>query len=235
MAVRLRRAEVWDRGSRKRLHRVSVQMVADAALDSPAIVAFGRLVVLGGDGQRLTEEVIEIGGRIRDGRFARLNVGETTAVLAGALPERAPDTAGVFFAESWSTHKPSLQKALDGRALERAMSMQGALDERAAKEIADITAVLGQLERGIRQELARPEDAQLKLFSDVERDQHDRNVHSLRERLARIPMELLRETDAIKARYARPTTHVFPIAVTFLVPKSLSTKLAASPTAGGRR
>jgi superfamily II DNA/RNA helicase len=235
MAVRLLRAEVWDRGSRKRLHRVSVQMVADAALDSPAIVAFGRLVVLGGDGQRLTEEVIEIGGRIRDGRFARLNVGETTAVLAGALPERAPDTAGVFFAESWSTHKPSLQKALDGRALERAMSMQGALDERAAKEIADITAVLGQLERGIRQELARPEDAQLKLFSDVERDQHDRNVHSLRERLARIPMELLRETDAIKARYARPTTHVFPIAVTFLVPKSLSTKLAASPTAGGRR
>jgi hypothetical protein len=48
-----------------------------------------------------------------------------------------------------------------------------------------------------------------------------RNQDSLRSRLAQIPGEIAGETAAIHARYAEPSPRLFPVAVTFLVPKRL--------------
>jgi SNF2-related domain len=43
---------------RKRLHRATARLIPDAALDTPAMVAHARLVVVGSDSQRLHEEVL---------------------------------------------------------------------------------------------------------------------------------------------------------------------------------
>ncbi|WP_448560427.1 hypothetical protein [Trichothermofontia sp.] len=91
MCVRLLRAEMWASGERKSLHRVTAQVVRSSALDTPAVVAYGRLVILGGDQQRLHEEVITAGGRIREGRFRRFeSLLELRQVMNAVLPDPVP-------------------------------------------------------------------------------------------------------------------------------------------------
>ena len=56
----------------------------DSTLTHPVVIAHGRIVVLGGDNHRLHEEIITAGGALIEGRFSRLNVGETKAALEAA-------------------------------------------------------------------------------------------------------------------------------------------------------
>jgi len=52
------------------------------------------------------------------------------------------------------------------------------------------------------------------IFADAERTQLSRNTQALKHRLAQIPGEIKAEQVAIRARYADPEPHVFPVAVT---------------------
>src|SRR5262249_26277714 len=96
MSLRLLRAEVWSPAGKKKLNRVAAAIVSDDVLDSPAVFAHGRLLVIGGDNPRLTEEVIVSGGVLREGRFSRMNVGEVRDALAArtarstAIPRLRP-------------------------------------------------------------------------------------------------------------------------------------------------
>jgi hypothetical protein len=85
-----------------------------------------------------------------------------------------------------------------------------------------MTVVLLELEAAIRTEVDSPPDQQLSLFTDAERDQEQRNRDFLAARLAEIPAELARETEAIRRRYSDPQPRLFPVAVTFLVPEGLA-------------
>ena len=79
-----------------------------------------------------------------------------------------------------------------------------------------------ELRQSILDELADDEEPQqLSLFSDAERDQFDRNRSSLQARVDEIPEEIEQETALIRARFADPTARLFPLAITFLVPKKL--------------
>ena len=90
-ACGLLRAEIWSLGTQaKHLSRVSACVVDDSALTHPVVIAHGRIVVLGGDNHRLHEEIITAGGALIEGRFSRLNVGETKAALPAATDTPAP-------------------------------------------------------------------------------------------------------------------------------------------------
>src|SRR5262249_51625600 len=94
MSLGLLRAEVWSLESRKRLNRVTARVVPDSTLQHLAVVAHARLVVIGGDSQRLHEEIITAGGQIREGRFSRFgSLREMQDVLAAATAEE-PSEAG---------------------------------------------------------------------------------------------------------------------------------------------
>jgi hypothetical protein len=229
MCLRLLRAEVWSREGQKRLHRVAARLAPNQVLDTPAVVAYGRLVVLGGDSHRLHEEVIVAGGLIRQGRFARMNVGETKAVLDAALPDDAPKAVQHQLAALWPSLKAPLFQTLEVRMRERTGGLQRALDERANKEVADMTMILTELERSIREELEAPAPLQLELWTPPEQEQLARNRNSLQHRLEQIPAEITQEAAAIRARYADPTPRLFPVAVTYLVPEKLAHET------GGRR
>jgi uncharacterized membrane protein YhiD involved in acid resistance len=122
----------------------------------------------------------------------------------------------------WPRIERSLQQALEARAQERAAALQRQLAERRDKEIADITAILRELQAQIEAELDEPEIIQLELFSTAEREQYHRNQAALAARLAQLPAELEQETAAIRRRFADPQPRLFPVAVTFLVPARLS-------------
>src|SRR5262249_32163949 len=197
-------------------------LVADHVLDTPAMIAHARLVLIGGDRHRLREEVITAGGFIREGRCARMNVGQVRDALAAALPGEPSEDVKRRLIELWPKHSASLIKALEARMDDRAGGLQRELAERADKEVGDITAILAELRKTIQAELDEPEYQQLSLFSDPERDQFERNRDALKARVRSIPEEIERETAAIQARYASPQPRLFPVAVTYLVPQKLS-------------
>lgn len=223
MCLRLLRAEVWASGVNKSLHRVTARVVESSALESPAVVAYGRLIVLGGDQQRLHEEVITAGGILREGRFSRFrSLLAMRQALDAALPDPVPDGIQQQLVSLWDAYADPLLQSLEVRQLERTASLEKALQERCEKEVADITAIMTELRQSILYELTEAEQPQqLSIFSDTEREQFDRNRSSLAARLDQIPSEIEQETAAIRARFANPTARLFPLAITFLVPKKL--------------
>ncbi len=222
VALQLLRAEVWSTQSRKQLHRVAARLVPNSAADTPVAVAFGRLVLLGGDQHRLHEEILTAGGAIREGKLERLKPADIDKVLTAGLPEPAPTGVQERLRAVWPAVEKPLLQALEVQMRTRTGKLRGLLDERSAREIGDMTAILRDLERSIRDELATEFPAQLTLWTDPEREQLERNRESLQARLEQIPREIEREEAAIQARYAGVDPRLFPVAVVFLVPERLA-------------
>jgi ERCC4-related helicase len=223
MGLRLLRAEVWSPAGKKKLSRVAAATVPDDVLDSPAVFAHGRLVVIGGDSQRLHEEVIVSGGVLREGRFSRMNLGEVRDALAARTTQEPSQAVKQRLASLWSKIEAQLMQSLEAKVKERAAGLEKLLSERAEKEVGDITAIMKELEKRIKTELQNPENAQFVMeFNSAERDQFERNVHSLEARVRAIPAEIEKETAAIRQRFSNQQPRLFPVAVTFLVPAKLA-------------
>jgi hypothetical protein len=203
---------------------VTARTVPDRELDTPAVIAHGRIVVLGRDTHRLHEEIISAGGTLQEGRFRRITtVSEVDRLIDAALPTPVPETLQQRFKKLWPDIEGNLLAALQRRMEDRTRNLEKLLDERMQTEIGDLRAILSALQRHIEAELARAEaPLQLELWSDTERDQRDQDRNNMRVRLAGIPEELAREEEILRRRYADPVPRLFPIAVTFLVPERLA-------------
>ena len=216
-AQRLLRAEVWASDADTRLARVTARLAAPGTIDAATVVCHARLVITGADGRRLHEQVITAGGRWRNGRFARTNVGDTAAALAAATDRPAPDAAADALARDWGRIEGPLNDSITRRGEDLAHSMQATLDDKARAEAAAITAVLEQLRDSIAAQLARAEMPEQLSFDESE--QYERDLDALRRRLDEIPEEIEREVAHVAARYADPSRRLFPVAVTFVVPE----------------
>lgn len=221
-ATRLLRAEIWKTGGEKTLHRVSAALSANPGLQHAVAVAHARLVVTGQDGHRLHEEVINAGGAVRNGRFARLGVGEIKKAAA-SIAARADAATERALANEWTSIEDALYRSLESRAEEVTTSLDKRLSERAEFEATSIATVLNDLKRNIEAELKRLEgesgrQLRLQFTSDDEGVQLDRDIAALRQRLQEIPAEIAREQKAIRSRYSKPQYRLFPAAVTFIVP-----------------
>jgi len=225
MCLRLLRAEVWAEKGRSKLQRVTARVLPNDIIDTPAIIAHARLVVIGGDSHRLHEEIIAAGGLIKEGKWGgRLNVGQTDAALAAGMDREPSTTVKAKLLELYAGLVPSLASALEARMKDRVGGLEKRLNERAEKEATDITAILTELKKAIESELDSPYYRQLSLpgMSSPEEEQFGRNKDAMRARAKEIPGEIERETEAIKARFANPQARMFPVAVTFLVPEKLA-------------
>jgi hypothetical protein len=207
-------------------------MVPDTALQNPAVLIHGRLLVLGGDNQRIHEEIILAGGQIREGRFSRMNVGAVQAAYAAATNDSAPGFIEGRLKELWAKIESPLVQALEARMTERTKNLQNFLDERSEREVGNITAVIQELERSIRETLDAKDDKQMQFdWTTEEKSQRERDIGSLNSRLKELPAELAREIDHLRDRYRDPQPRLFPVAVTFLVPPRA---VAAMQQGGGR-
>jgi superfamily II DNA or RNA helicase len=228
-SLRLLRAEVWASDADVRLGRVCARV---AAVDEPVVVAHTRLVITGGDGHRLHEEVIQAGGRIGRGRFARYTGAQLRDASAAATAEDAGPAVKAELAELWDAIAGPVFDSVEARGRERAGSLQRVLADRAVSDVDAIAAVLTDLRATIQAQLdeLEVEHEQLTLEFDLgEREQFRRDVDALRRRLDDIPGEIAREQEAIRRRYADPVPRLFPAAITFLLPSAV-----AHGTLGGR-
>jgi len=116
-------------------------------------------------------------------------------------------------------------RSLKTRSDQRLRSMQALLRDRCEEEVRGIEAVLAELETSIRGALSETDRwVQPSLFEidEGERDQLRTDHEALRIRLDAIPEQREREIEALRRRYADPTTRWFPVAVTLLVPSSIA-------------
>lgn len=223
MCLRLLRAEIWSLGNQaKHLSRVSACVVDDAALTHPVVIAHGRIVVLGGDNHRLHEEVITAGGAFIEGRFQRMNVGETKAALAAATNVPVPAAIEARFQNLWAKHQDAVMSALDARKVDRTKNLEKHLDELAEKEVNKLTTVMTELQRAIQAELERKDGPQMMLDlggDEPGKQQRERDLSALRRRFNEIPEEIQRESEHLRSRFTNPTARLFPVAVTWLIPR----------------
>jgi SNF2 family DNA or RNA helicase len=222
MSLRLLRAEVWSPATKEGLHRVTARIIPDNALTDPAIIAFARLVVIGGNQNRIHEEIIIAGGLLKEGKLVRLNVGQVNNII-NAGTEREPSVAmQQRLLDLYTRLLPSFSAVLEARAKDRMDGIQKMLEERAGFESQSIESILSELAKSIQRELQEPEVLQLELFTNEEKDQLNRNMDALQRRLAVIPEEIEIEKKVIQARYTNPQTRMFPVAVEFFVPEKLA-------------
>ncbi|SBW83037.1 hypothetical protein PVE_R1G5156 [Pseudomonas veronii 1YdBTEX2] len=224
MCLRLLRAEVWAQEDNKKLNRVTVRMLPDDRLDTPAVVVVSRLVITGGNHHRLHEELTVAGGYLREQGFKREEgVTRVQALLDEGQSSRLDTVAFDTLRARFGAAEESIQQTLKARSRNRLESLGNTLEARKNSELKDISAVLSELERAIGAELGKAEDPeQLTLFSEDERTQLRRDNSALEARLARIPVEREQEIGAIEARYAAPQDRTFPVAVIFIVPASFA-------------
>ncbi|MFD0666100.1 DISARM system SNF2-like helicase DrmD [Ramlibacter sp. MAHUQ-53] len=220
--LRLLRAEVWAREDVKKLHRVTVRSVQDSSLDGPAIVVVSRLVITGGNHHRLHEELTISGGYLRDQTFRREDsVARVEQWLEQGQPVRASESILEALRARFDRARDAILKTVDARSEDRLKSLANTLQTRKQREIDDITSVLDELARTIKDELdkaQRPE--QLALFNEDERLQLRSDITALQARLQRIPEERQMEIQSIESRYANLNERTFPVAVILLVPES---------------
>jgi ERCC4-related helicase len=223
MSLRLLRAEIWA-GNDRKLYRVTARTVPSYSMDSPAVIAHARLLILGGDNQRLHEELIAAGGYLREGRLVRMNEGQLREALSIVQNREVSPNMQKRLANLWPQTREALAAALNSRMNDRAASLQKKLADRAAKEVHDISAILTELQQSIRQEIHSPEVVQLQLegFSTDERQQYERDLNALEERARQIDGEIEQEVERIAQRFADPQPRLFPVAVTYLIPERLA-------------
>jgi superfamily II DNA or RNA helicase len=230
MSLRLLRAEIWSQTGSSKLNRFTARMVSNSAIQTPAVLVHGRLLVLGGDNQRLHEEILIAGGQLREGRLQRMNVSEVQAAMTSATAKPVPTELQQRLIGLWSQIEGAAFQALEARMQDRTKNLQGRLDERSTREVANITAVFQELEKSIRETLETKDDNQLQFDWTVdEKSQRERDIGSLRTRLQELPTELAREVDHLKSRYRDPQPRLFPVAVTFLVPPQAVSALQGGP------
>ena len=231
-ATGLLRAQVWgSRTMAEGLSRVTARRMDDAELPDGhpgrshlAVIAHARVVITGGDGSRLHEGVVRVGGRLAD-RFARFDTLEKTEQAWAARTDEPVATTRML-ADAWPKIGESLLEAVHARGEEVARQRNRELEKRLADETGQVTEVLTDLHSTIQvrlDEIAAGEaQPQLPGLDADERAQFDRDRTALQRRLDEIPEEIERETAALAARYAARDPRVFPISVTFLVPERLT-------------
>jgi len=226
MCLRALREEIWAYG--KRMHRVTAESVPDAVLDTPGVIAHARLVVIGESRHRLHEEVITAGGVIRAGRFRRFDTREQLDTVLASRESRLPSADMIEeLATVWPSVEESVQSAIDARVKERMQYLNNTLQRRQEREISDMAEILEDLKTNIESQLEDPKqmaffETETGSWTEQEQNQLQRNLDSLRARIAAIPSEIEREEAVIRQRYSNPEQRTFPVALTFVVPESMA-------------
>ncbi|MBA8792932.1 superfamily II DNA or RNA helicase [Friedmanniella endophytica] len=219
-AARVLRSSLFSAESE--LSRVTA--VVMPGLPQSCLAAVSRLVLVGRGGLRLHEEVFLTGIRIRGQAMAEAKVEALLdeALDADELILADPAVRGAS-AGLWNDPRSSLRSrllaAMSTRASDRQRQVAERLIGRRDADTARAHEIFGAFRRNLTASLAalhqaEEEDSQ-RLFSDDQRLQRRRDVHTMEERLATLAEEERREVAAIEERYTDIRPHVSAAAVVF--------------------
>ena len=229
-SLRLLRAEVWATGRRQNLARVTARSVAPlpALLEvgDVGVVCHARLVITGADGHRLHEELVVAGGRVRSGRFARIDTLRDLDALLRSAGEATParrdgiEEVDPLVGRAWSSLASRARSTAAPRPC-RTPSVASSPSEPRPKPTPSgpCSPICSIRSPPTSTSSPRSGPSNSSLFTEPERDQSQRDLDALRRRLEEIPEEIEREVAAVHRRFTDPEYHIFPAAVTILIPE----------------
>ncbi|MBQ9874819.1 MAG: hypothetical protein IJM30_10175, partial [Thermoguttaceae bacterium] len=229
MSLRLLREEIWrkDDERRDRLHRVAFRYSPLVKPGQIAVLVLSRLVIVGGDARRIHEEIITSGEVVSSGSFRRIDTqGELKSLLEDSKPYENVDTTTFEIAKNlFETNEKAIYASVVARSNERFNALRPQIEKREQREIADVKAILDDLENELKTKLnVEIPDATQASFDFVKEYERFESIKAdrgaIEKRLARIPEERDLEEKAIQERYDDPQQRTFPVAVVFVVPES---------------
>ncbi|MGX9364514.1 DISARM system SNF2-like helicase DrmD [Desulfoplanes sp. PS50] len=222
--LRLLREELWKWDDVKKLHRVTVATVPNSDLTSPVVIVWSRLVIVGGDHHRLHEEITLSGGELKHTGFSRITrIGRLNELVELSSPVELERRTFEILAERFERNEAAIRGTVEARSRDRMRFLQNTLSRRRDTEISNMNQILEELDKNIRKEMHEETLEKwlyLPIYGVEEQKQIQKDIRSLKARLARIPEEKELEAKAIERRYAGLTDRTFPVAVAFLVPES---------------
>ncbi|MEU8524541.1 DISARM system SNF2-like helicase DrmD [Streptomyces sp. NPDC048629] len=237
MSSRLLRAAVWNK-NQKGLARVAALVSDHPELETTLVGAFARFVLVGADGVRLHEEVLQAGGWLReDGgtaataapvRFSRLEKITTLREILDDGLAGSPQASPLLrdkLADAWPHVSEGLVASLEWRARNRLTALESRLENRRRDEAERVSAQIDRFRESLRVAIGKTvtEEGQLELeFDEAEQQRRDRE--NWEQRRAALESEKERELASIDARYAQAKPLLFPVAVVFVVPRREAVK-----------
>jgi superfamily II DNA or RNA helicase len=221
MSLRKLRAEVWSperSESGAKLQRVTARYVLAGGIEEPVVVAHARLVVTGGSGHKLHEELISAAGRLCGDKLERLNVGETTAALSALDDGVVSPDVRAWLLDQQERLEGKVLEAVIARGRDRSEQVVRTTERRGKEEASRIDSLFDELRRGIESALSAQEPDQLALWSDDEKRMRDLDRRYLEHRLEVLPSQAEAERQAVMRRFAAPEWRVVPVAIEFRVP-----------------
>ncbi|MGW0981102.1 DISARM system SNF2-like helicase DrmD [Streptomyces xiamenensis] len=230
MSTGLLRAAVWNSDA-VGLHRVAAVVSDDPRLETALVSAYARFVLVGSDGTRLHEEILHAGGWLGENGWLRRweSVGEQRRTLHHALTRgtKAEPYLTRPYVQQWNDRiSKRLDASLQARARELRASLDNRLAQRRQEETARVDATFDRFDATLRDRLkeeGQGDNEQTVLFgthelTGAEQRQHREDRQRWKRRLDALGTERAREHAAIAARYGDLRSHLFPVAVVFVIP-----------------
>lgn len=215
-AVSAFRIQMWGKqSSRIRLNRVSIS--ESSLITTPAIIAWGRLVLLGPEHNRLHEGLIRCQMSIQNGVVIERDVTrpEDAKVFTG-------DIASVQ--ELISSHVPAITKQLSISADDQAklliltLTARGEVARKHAKSLA--TERIAAIRNAIQNWQKRSADMQMQFaFDDEEQAQREQDFLALQRRLEQLQQEREIEPKRQRDLYKVTDQRMYPVALEVILPK----------------
>ncbi len=210
------RVQMWGaQSSRERLNRVTI--TESTAIISPAVIAWGRLVLLGPEHNRLHEGLVRCQLEIRGGNLVEQAVSrpEDATVFTGDITDVQeliyPHLEAI--AEKLSTTADAQAKLLIDTLKER-----GEVARKHAQSLA--TERITAIRNAIKEWQKRSADLQMQFaFDEEEQEQREQDFLALQLRLEQLQQE--RETEPKRQRnlYKVTDQRMYPVALEIILPK----------------
>ena len=223
-ALRAFRAQMWSAATLglEGLRRATVEI--SAGLDRPVLVAWGRLLLLGPERNRLHEGLVRIGARLGDDGLEEIAADELRSLMEGERTPFASDPRSLE--QRIGAHHSALEELLKTAGAARCGALEGALKERGEQAARHARALateqMAALRKAIRDWEREKADPQLALDLDLEEDkQRETDVALLRAKLASLEEDREVESRRLRRLYRVADQRVYPVAFQVLLPEGM--------------
>ncbi|HEY3397839.1 MAG TPA: DISARM system SNF2-like helicase DrmD [Armatimonadota bacterium] len=225
-AMSVFRSSLWEQTGGTRLHRCSYRILPDRDLPQPAVVLFGRVVALGGAGEKLHESIITLGSWIKDARLDALPDSLLHQLLRhDSVHPPIPVSLADALRTRFPAHRALLEKSLAELEASETVRVKAALAEKGKqveKEIRDLVAErIREITKRLTDAQKESERAQLRLLDLEEKTQYDLDLHWLERRRDTLQQDRETQPGNARERFTLKSLRIFPLGLLYLLPDSL--------------
>ncbi|MBP8953925.1 MAG: DISARM system SNF2-like helicase DrmD [Armatimonadetes bacterium] len=227
-AISVFRGCLWEQSTgHARLHRCSYRILPDHILPDPALVAFGRLVAISRRGEKLHEALMHAGGWIKGHNIVPADRDLVDGLLHQPFVyEPIPAPLGDKLRALFPAHNVALEQMLAQLQEAETQRLKGVLSDKATtvsrsmRELIDER--LKEIDKRLKDAEKEFEQAQLRLFDDEELGQVRWDLRWLQIRRDDLAERRKQAPAAAAARYDLKSLRVFPLALLYLLPRSMA-------------